>query len=267
VLFSLVANGFLIVAVVLLFFQNHNFLAGWNAKASGVPPESAPGDSATLSHLGTRYQLNYADWLRLLAQEAKVVAEKHPAHLAVLAGDSLSLWFPNDLLPSDQVWLNQGISGETSGGLLKRLNLFDQTQPEIIFVMIGINDLIRGLPDETVIENQREIIHYLRQMHPNSQIVVQSILPHAGAAATWQGRDRLQNLPNDRIRALNRELAAIATREQVTYLDLHPLFTNPQGDLRPKLSTDGLHLSEDGYLVWRSALLLYSQAGLARNGK
>ena len=252
------------MTLVLLFLQKHPLFAGFHAKASAVPPDSSTNDAASLSQLGTRYQLNYEDWLRLLAQEAKVAAEKSPKHLAVLAGDSLSLWFPADLLPSDHIWLNQGISGETSGGLLKRLNLFDPTQPEIIFVMIGINDLIRGFSDETLLENQREIIHYLRQTHPKSKIVVQSILPHAGAAASWQGRDRLQDLPNDRIRALNRELAAIASREQVNFLDLHPLFTNSQGDLRPNLSTDGLHLSEDGYLVWRSALLLYSQTALER---
>ena len=252
------------MTVVLLFFQKYHLFAGFKAKASAMPPDLSTHNAVSPSHLGTRYQLNYEDWLRLLAQEAKVAAEKSPKHLAVLAGDSLSLWFPGDLLPSDHIWLNQGISGETSGGLLKRLNLFDPTQPEVIFVMIGINDLIRGLPDETLLANQREIIRYLRQTHPNSQIVVQSILPHAGAAASWQGRDRLQDIPNDRIRALNRELAEIASSEQVNFLDLHPLFTNSQGDLHPNLSTDGLHLSEDGYLVWRSALLLYSQTGLER---
>jgi len=45
--------------------------------------------------------------------------------------------------------------------------------------MIGINDLLRGMTDETM-ENQRQIVRYLRQVHPDSQIVVQSILPYSG---------------------------------------------------------------------------------------
>ncbi|HAX89511.1 MAG TPA: lysophospholipase, partial [Cyanobacteria bacterium UBA11370] len=61
--------------------------------------------------LGERHQLNYQQWVALLEQEAQVIAEQKPEHLAVLLGDSISLWFPNELLPPDQKWLNQGISG------------------------------------------------------------------------------------------------------------------------------------------------------------
>ncbi|MDJ0801036.1 MAG: G-D-S-L family lipolytic protein, partial [Calothrix sp. MO_167.B12] len=40
------------------------------------------------------------------------------------------------------------------------------------------------------------------------------------------------------------------------------LFTNEQGNMRLELTTDGLHLSSQGYLVWSSALQLYSQMKL-----
>ncbi|HAX89510.1 MAG TPA: lysophospholipase, partial [Cyanobacteria bacterium UBA11370] len=119
-------------------------------------------------------------------------------------------------------WLNQGISGETSAGLLNRLELLDQTQPEVIFVMIGINDLIRGIKDETLLANQQLIIRYLQRVHPQAQIVVQSVLPHSAEKATWQGRDRLLEIPNRRIRDINQRLKAIAKAEGVIYLDLYP---------------------------------------------
>ena len=76
--------------------------------------------------LGKRHKLNYQKWVNILKQEAKVAAEKKPRDLSVLAGDSLSLWFPSELLPDNKTWLNQGISGEKTAGLLKRLNLFDK---------------------------------------------------------------------------------------------------------------------------------------------
>ncbi len=209
--------------------------------------------------LGERHQLNYQQWVALLEQEAQVIAEQKPEHLAVLLGDSISLWFPNELLPPDQKWLNQGISGETSAGLLNRLELLDQTQPEVIFVMIGINDLIRGIKDETLLANQQLIIRYLQRVHPQAQIVVQSVLPHSAEKATWQGRDRLLEIPNRRIRDINQRLKAIAKAEGVIYLDLYPMFADTKGNLKSELSTDGLHLSPQGYLVWHYALQLFNQ--------
>jgi lysophospholipase L1-like esterase len=212
--------------------------------------------------LGHRVQLSYQQWLALLQQEAAVVANQKPEHLTILIGDSLSLWFPNDLLPLDRTWLNQGISGETSAGLLNRLGLLDKTQPQAIFVMIGINDLIRGANDEIILANQRLIIRYLRRVHPKAKIIVQSILPHSTEQVTWEGGDRLRSISNRHIRTLNQKLMAIAERESVIYLDLYPLFADAEGNLKRDLSTDGLHLSRQGYLVWRNALIVFNQVVL-----
>lgn len=206
---------------------------------------------------GPRHQLSYQQWVNLLAQEADALATQQPQQLTILLGDSISLWFPPHLLSAEQTWLNQGISGETTAGLLKRLTLFEHTQPDTILLMIGINDLIRGVDDATILRNYGAIVRHLKQAHPNSQLVVQSILPHGDGNAVWEGRDRLLALPNSRIQALNRKIEAIARQEQVEYLDLYPLFATAEGDLRPALSTDGLHLSEQGYLVWQTALTLY----------
>lgn len=219
--------------------------------------DSKPSDSA--SELGPRHLLNYQQWVELLGREADVVARQQPKSLTILAGDSLSLWFPSEILPPERTWLNQGISGETSKGLLNRLALFDKTQPEMIFVMIGINDLIRGITDETLLANQQMIVRYLRRMHPRSKIVVQSILPHSAESVTWEGRDRLLAIPNPRIRKLNERLRAIAKEENVIFLDLYPLFADADGNLKTELSTDGLHLNPQGYLVWRNALLVLNQ--------
>nr|WP_238360618.1 SGNH/GDSL hydrolase family protein [Iningainema tapete] len=228
----------------------------------------SPSQQTVTPQLGQRHKLSYRQWVEILKVEAKVATVKRPQHLTILAGDSLSLWFPIELLPEGRSWLNQGISGETSAGLLKRLNLFERTNPETIFVMIGINDLTRGVSDEILLDNQRQIMRSLCRMHPNTQIVIQSILPHAGNKATWEGKEKLLAVPNSRIRRLNQQLQQIAALEGVKYLNLHPLFTNREGEIRPELSTDGLHLSSQGYLVWSSALQLYSQMELEnRNAK
>lgn len=271
VVVSLTANGMLLLAVILLLNREHWLMLANSQESEPTTLEITPPDISTSlmsqlpapnPNLGRRHQLSYQQWVALLGREAEVAAAQQPKHLTILAGDSLSLWFPNELLPTDRSWLNQGISGETSAGLLNRLELFDQTRPTTIFVMIGINDLIRGVRDETILANQRLIIRYLRRVHPPSQIVVQSILPHSGEQATWTGRDRLLTISNSRIQEINRRLAIIARQEGVNYLDLYPLFADDKGYLRPQLTTDGLHLNMEGYLVWRSALQLFSQLEL-----
>ena len=189
-------------------------------------------------------QLNYEDWKRLLALEAKAIAQNKDAnHLGILVGDSLSMWFPKEKLPAGKMWLNQGISGDTSTGVLKRLAAFSETRPDVIYLMAGINDLRKGARDEVILRNHRRIMRNLRQEHPNSQIIVQSILP-----------TRLPTISNQRIRNLNTQLELIAKQEKVTYINMYKWFTDIEGNLRPELTTDGLHLSPEGYDVWGAAL-------------
>ncbi|BAY08550.1 hypothetical protein NIES2098_17100 [Calothrix sp. NIES-2098] len=246
------------LAIALLIWQQQKL------SNTVFPPtaETVSEPQVAQPELGPRHQLNYQQWVDILKSEAKVAALNPPQHLSILAGDSLSLWFPSELLPENKYWLNQAISGETSEGLLKRLDLFDRTQPQVIFVMIGINDLIRGVSDEVILDNHRQIISYLHKMHPRAEIFVQSILPHGGQESTWEGRERLLAIANSRIQQLNQQLQTIATKQGVQYLDLYPLFANQEGNLRPEFTTDGLHLSPEGYMVWRTALQIYSQPEL-----
>lgn len=260
---SLGVNSILAVMLaVSLFSDRFPVSMGANSAASDLPPGIPPDRPNLMAaiaapQLGERHQLTYDEWLGILAQEASAAATNPPDELSILAGDSISLWFPPDVLPSGEFWLNQGISGETSAGLLDRLELFADTHPDRIFVMIGINDLIRGMRPATVIANQRAIIRALKQQHPDADIVVQSILPHSSDQATWEGRDRLLHIPNTQIQSINQDLEAIAQEEGVNYLDLYPLFTDETGRLDRHLTTDGLHLSNQGYWVWRSALQMY----------
>ncbi len=194
--------------------------------------------------LARKRQITYEEWKSLLAMEAKAMSQGQGVnHLGILVGDSLSMWFPKEKLPTSKLWLNQGISGDTSEGILKRLSAFSETRPDVIYVMAGINDLRKGATDETVLHNHRLIVRRLRHTHPKTQIIIQSILP-----------TRLPTIPNSRIRHINYQLALITKQEGANYLNLYSWFTDFQGNLREDLTTDGLHLSQPGYEVWRLAL-------------
>jgi len=202
-----------------------------------------PSDSFRESWSKAKAQPSYDQWKNLLAMEAHAVSGGQGKNqLSIMVGDSISLWLPTEALPSGQLWLNQGISGDTTTGVLRRLSHLKQTRANHIYLMAGINDLRRGATDNEVLWNLRLIMRQLHGDHPNAQIFVQSLLPTA------------IGIPNDRIRGLNQKLAAIAQEEGVDYLDLYPHFADARGELRPELTTDGLHLSAVGYGVWQSVL-------------
>ena len=251
VFWSLAANGALALVVGISLWRQIGLPAPTRlsnpAEAAAVPFESS--------------RSGYQQSLGQLKDEARLVAALKPKHLAILAGDSLSLRFPPGKL-SDYRVLNQGISGETAAGLLKRLNVFAQTQPDVIFVMIGINDLLRSRSDSEILGDQRRVMANLKAAHPDAKIVMQSVLPHAVEQVTWEGRDRLLAIPNHRIKTLNEGIKAIAQAESVNFFNLYPLFADSQGNLRRELSSDGLHLSAQGYEVWGIALQVYGEAVL-----
>jgi len=249
VFWSLAANGVLVVVVGISLWRQ-----------AGLPAPtrlSNPAEAAAVS-FDDSSRLGYQQSLGQLKDDAQLITVLKPKHLAILAGDSLSLRFPPEKLSEYQV-LNQGISGETTAGLLKRLNVFDQTQPDVIFVMIGINDLLRGRSDSEILDDQQRVIKNLKETHPQAKIVMQSVLPHALEQVTWEGRDRLLAIPNQRIKALNEGMEAIAQAESVNFFNLYPFFADSQGNLRRELSSDGLHLSTQGYEVWGIALQVYGE--------
>jgi lysophospholipase L1-like esterase len=256
---SLLANGFFLGAIFYSLMREAQINVAPATYASTPSRTPTPASTAPPAALGNRLYLSYQEWVDLLREEANVAAYRQPTNLTILLGDSISQWFPPNLLLGDRTWLNQGLSGETSAGLLRRLSLLDKTRPQTILVMIGINDLLRGISDEEILNNYQEIVRYLRTTHPNTQIVVQSILPHGDVKASWEGRDRLLLVPNSRIRTLNQRIAEISIANGASFFDLYSLFADLQGNLRMDLSTDGLHLNPDGYLVWQTGLRLYLQ--------
>lgn len=212
------------------------------------------GTAFQLDGIGVTEQPTYEQWKALLKEEAQLVTQMpQTSAVSIFLGDSLSLWMPSGGLPESQVWLNQGISGDTTEGILNRLSAIAETDADRIYILAGVNDLKNGVEDAEILENYRQILRQLRQDHPQTEAIVQSILP-----------TRLVNIPNNRIRHLNRQLAAIAQQEGAMFVDLSIYFTDAGGDLHPSLTTDGLHLNSRGYEAWQW-VLQQIESGIAMN--
>ena len=198
------------------------------------------------------------DWIALFREEAAAMADCNPEKLYVLLGDSITERFPAELLPPDRDWLNQGISSEHAHGLYERLGLLDGTNPQKIFVMIGINDLMFEHNSRNFLENYRRIASGLRDRHPGAEVVMLSVLPHRGIENFGEALQSVKDpASNAEIRSVNQRLAAIAKEEGATFLDLTPIFSDRDGNLQANITNDGLHLDKDGYTLWRGALMLF----------
>ena len=135
---------------------------------------------------------------------------------------------------------NHGVSGDTTGAVLARMDQVARGTPERVFLMIGTNDFGESVSLETAedaAEGALAVAEAIRRRLPDADLYVQSVLPREPARA-------------DMVRTVNARLAASADRLGYTYLDLHPPFATPDGALRPELTEDDLHLTELGYALW-----------------
>ena len=163
----------------------------------------------------------------------------------LLVGDSITASFnTRELLPEFNI-INKGLSGNKSAHLLRRLNRdLVASTPELIFILIGTNDIAQGFTDKEILNNIRGILDICSENIHIKDIFIASVLP------TRNNEPR----PNERIRELNKKIQIIAEELKVNYLDLYSLFVDGTGQLFSDLTNDGLHLNEKAYLKWADFL-------------
>lgn len=168
---------------------------------------------------------------------------KHKSIL--LLGDSITESFNTQKLLSEFKIINKGISGNNSTHLLKRLDRdLLASNPDIVFILIGTNDIANGFSDEKILSNISSIIEITMTKLNGSKIFITSILPT---------RDN-QPRPNERIQGLNKQVQIIAKELNVNYLNLYSLFVDETRQLIFNLTEDGLHLNNRAYFIWANIL-------------
>jgi lysophospholipase L1-like esterase len=142
---------------------------------------------------------------------------------------------------------NRGISGDTTEGVLFRLNEVTRSKPARVFLLIGINDLSRGISKDTVYCNICKIADRIRKDSPQTKVSIQSILPVNDSFGLFKGHTN----KTDEIIWVNAQLKDWCAKENFSFVDLYHYFKLPDSEkLNPKYSNDGLHLLGDGYMLW-----------------
>jgi lysophospholipase L1-like esterase len=159
-----------------------------------------------------------------------------------MLGDSITEGLDwHEQFPEVKVF-NRGIGGDTSKGVLNRLGEVIGRHPRIVFLMIGVNDLLSDVPVATVDANIRSIVAALVQK--KIHVVLQKTI--------YANRQYWPEI-NNRINELNRSLSDLCTTSEVVCVDLNRVLAEG-GALSRRFSWDGLHLNAAGYLAWKNEI-------------
>ncbi|TXD96725.1 arylesterase [Psychrobacter frigidicola] len=127
--------------------------------------------------------------------------------------------------------VNSGLSGETSSGLVNRLDWVTQTKPDITILTIGANDAIRGIDVAIVEANIRTAVKHLQDN---------------GSEVILGGMQIYDNLGSDYVQSFAAMYPKIAKEMNVTLI---PFFLDGVGG-DPKLNqADAIHPTSEGYTI------------------
>lgn len=158
----------------------------------------------------------------------------------------------NELFPRKRV-KNRGISVDTSEGVYDRLEAIVKGKPAKIFILIGINDISRGIEVKTIVQNMKQIVEKIQNESPKTKIYIQSILPVNPDFEMFKGHQKPQL-----IKEINQQYQNIAKEYNVNYINLYPHFLEEGTDrMNKNYTNDGLHLLGEGYLLWSEIIKPY----------
>jgi lysophospholipase L1-like esterase len=172
--------------------------------------------------------------------------KKSPTDIIFLGNSIMTYTDWNELLGLTTA-KNRGIPGDMTFGVLERLQDVIDGHPGKIFILIGINDIIRGAPEDVIINNYHKIISRIRSGSPTTKIYFHTLLPVNDQFTALFGKSQ-------HIQSVNIKLKALALDAKIVLIDLYPHFLGADGKLDPKYTFDGLHLNELGYLKWTAIL-------------
>jgi lysophospholipase L1-like esterase len=158
----------------------------------------------------------------------------------VMVGDSLVQYVEWGELTGRGDILNRGIGGETTLDVLNRIDDIINLRPRQVFLLVGVNDILRDCPAETTVANYQQIVAKLASN--GIQIVCLSII---------KTKNRAKNVIIDEV---NQKVRLLEQGSNVSYVELNDLLTL-NGFMSIKYSYDGAHLSGAGYNAIRDLIV------------
>ena len=173
----------------------------------------------------------------------------NPNYEIIFLGDSLTDGCDINNYYGEYSASNRGIGGDTTYGLLDRLQVsaYD-ANPKVIVLLIGGNDILGGKSVESVCDNYEKIITGIQEHLPDTKIVWCSLNVLGDRWAKY----------NDTCVICNQKIKMLAQKYGCSFVDLYtPLCNLETGEIYQEYTYEGVHLTDKGYLVVSSTLKEY----------
>ena len=156
--------------------------------------------------------------------------------------------------------VNRGISGDYTAGVLKRLDEILFYKPTSVFIMIGINEFFADnskkpeVNPENVAKNILKIADIITEHSPKTKVFIHTILPINNDQYIRVKEVNYNFLHSNYTPSINSQVeetnSILKSNRQYQVIDLHSIFIDKTFKLNPNLSSDGVHLNENGYNLW-----------------
>lgn len=169
----------------------------------------------------------------------------------VLLGDSITDFFNwyelfyNFSKSSGQAVYNRGIGGDTTDRLLERLNSNVLCiQPKNVVLLIGTNDIGRGLPLSISLDNVEKIIKDTKSACPGINFIIEAVYP-----INENMRDKHEKRSNRKINEMNKEFVKLCEKYECVWVDFTDKLKDKDGNLKAEYTYDGLHINAQAYEI------------------
>lgn len=167
----------------------------------------------------------------------------------VFIGDSMFKNYPINDYFSNTNLVNRGIAGDTAEKVLKRLDQIIKIKPSVVIINAGTNDIVRT--NQTVDQIVRSILKIKFQLEDNLPGVKVYILTLQPVLRDHEItiKEYMKHRNNDIIDSINEELEVFTS-----LVDTSSELKDSNNNLKLSYTTDGLHLTKEGYSVFSQVL-------------
>lgn len=159
--------------------------------------------------------------------------------------------WPNQLaaqVPGLELVANLGVNGFTSRDLIEvELPPLAGLRPDVVSVLIGVNDVVQGVSEATYRANVGRILDTVLALVPARHVFVVTTPDYTVTPAGADYGDPARQAAG--IRANNATITRLATERGIDVVDIHDLSLQAAED-RSLVAADGLHPSGAQYALW-----------------
>lgn len=142
--------------------------------------------------------------------------------------------------------INEGISGDTSSGMLSRFQkAVYEKSPEVVLIMGGVNDLIVGADLGIVKSNIMSIAHQSVAKYISPIIGIPTKIEIENVRPDWAGFSNFNKVAEE-LEEYHQWIIDFCKTFNIKYIDFYTEFEKQSSKMESELYIDGLHFNEKG---------------------